>query len=597
LRKIILISLFTILSAFIRLDFRSSQAIERVDSYTAAAPAGVFARVGNIGSQNPALLLFSHDRVLYASVQEDEQGIFRSSDLGRTWTPIPDGIPILPFIGRLVASRASIGNELFVGGTGVYRLNTRGDGWVPSNNGLPANAGFPPSVLEMTAGGPTLFANIFSGRISGSQLIYRSRNLGQNWELAPGFSMQGFRRPLMAATISTLIVATERGVFRSTDQGDSFTAANVGLEGISGNVSQLIVSGEDFYAAIPRNGIFRSSNQGMSWSKVSSLGEQGDGSRNFITALMAVGPNLLATVNAQLYLSIDRGSQFTLIDAGAAISGGTPSTFGNLAVIGNQIFTIGYSQAKSGEVFAGTGFLLPAATVASAASFDASSIAPNSIIAVFGSGLATATQTAEALPLPLQLAGTTVVIKDAREIEYPAPLFYVSPRQLNCLVPADAAIGPATFKITSGDGAITMGGTSLHAVSPGIFTANSDGFGAPAALAYRYRNGQLESIESVVQPDGQGRLIRKAISLGSNEEQVFLVLYGTGIRGFSSLQNIRATIGGSTTFATFAGAQGGFSGLDQVNLALPRSLAGRGDTELFLSVDTLRSNVVKIRIE
>jgi uncharacterized protein (TIGR03437 family) len=68
---------------------------------------------------------------------------------------------------------------------------------------------------------------------------------------------------------------------------------------------------------------------------------------------------------------------------------------------------------------------------------------------------------------------------------------------------------------------------------------------------------------------------------------LFLILFGTGLRGRSSLSNVSATIGGVKAPVEYTGAQGEFAGLDQVNLALPRSLAGRRDqpSELYLTVD------------
>lgn len=59
-----------------------------------------------------------------------------------------------------------------------------------------------------------------------------------------------------------------------------------------------------------------------------------------------------------------------------------------------------------------------------------------------------------------------------------------------------------------------------------------------------------------------------------------------------------ATIGGTPVMVGFAGAQGGFVGLDQLNLGpLPRSLAGRGEVDVVITVDGKVANTVKINIE
>ncbi|MGH9843534.1 MAG: hypothetical protein ACREEM_32755 [Blastocatellia bacterium] len=68
-----------------------------------------------------------------------------------------------------------------------------------------------------------------------------------------------------------------------------------------------------------------------------------------------------------------------------------------------------------------------------------------------------------------------------------------------------------------------------------------------------------------------------------------------GLRG--GLSSVTAKIGGADAQAAFAGAQGGFVGLDQVNLQLPRGLAGRGEVDVALTVDGQAANVVRIGIK
>ena len=87
------------------------------------------------------------------------------------------------------------------------------------------------------------------------------------------------------------------------------------------------------------------------------------------------------------------------------------------------------------------------------------------------------------------------------------------------------------------------------------------------------------------------------IDLGPTTDQVFLVLFGTGLRYRSALSAVSANIGGTDTTVTFAGAQGFFVGLDQVNIRLPRTLLRRGEIDLFLKVDNKTSNTVKINVK
>ena len=72
---------------------------------------------------------------------------------------------------------------------------------------------------------------------------------------------------------------------------------------------------------------------------------------------------------------------------------------------------------------------------------------------------------------------------------------------------------------------------------------------------------------------------------------------GTGIRYRTALSEVRAKIGGEEVSISYAGEQGGYVGLDQVNLLLPRSLAGRGEVDVTLIVDGKPANTVKVQIK
>src|SRR5262249_34804121 len=95
-----------------------------------------------------------------------------------------------------------------------------------------------------------------------------------------------------------------------------------------------------------------------------------------------------------------------------------------------------------------------AAVSVSAANFTDGPLAPESIVAVFADGLATTTESASSLPLPLEMGGTRVVARDSAGVERPAALFFISASQINYLMPTETAPGPATVKITSGDGSV-----------------------------------------------------------------------------------------------------------------------------------------------
>ena len=236
-----------------------------------------------------------------------------------------------------------------------------------------------------------------------------------------------------------------------------------------------------------------------------------------------------------------------------------------------------------------------AATTVSAASFKGGTIAPDSIASVFGTALATSTKAASATPLPSVIDGTTVKVKDSANVERSAPLFFVSPGQINYQIPPGSNIGTATVSITANGNPVGLGTINVASVAPGFFTADSSGQGYPAAVVYRYRNNALVSVEPVARFDAvQNKVVAVPIDLGSETDSLFLIAFSTGVRYRSGLNNVAATIGGTAAEVLFAGVQGDFVGVDQINLRLPRTLAGRGDVDLNLTVDGAAANTVKL---
>ena len=86
------------------------------------------------------------------------------------------------------------------------------------------------------------------------------------------------------------------------------------------------------------------------------------------------------------------------------------------------------------------------------------------------------------------------------------------------------------------------------------------------------------------------------MDLGASSDILVLELYGTGIRGRTSMANVVAQIGGVPAAVAYAGSQPQFPGLDQVNLYVPRSLAGAGEVPVVLTVDGITANAVTVNI-
>jgi len=230
----------------------------------------------------------------------------------------------------------------------------------------------------------------------------------------------------------------------------------------------------------------------------------------------------------------------------------------------------------------------PASTV-SAAGLATGAVAPDSMITIFGTNLATGTASAGSLPLPATLASTTATIQDSSGNQQPLQFFYVSPGQINAAIPPGLSSGAAVITISSEGAVVAQSDVTLASVAPTLFTANQNGQGVPIGLVVTAQgNGSLvTSYASTFQGNAVGSYAPVPIQLGGAGTETVLELYGTGIRGAASLSNVTVTIGTVNAPVQYAGPAdpSQFVALDQVNVSLPQSLAGAGQVNLTLRVN------------
>jgi len=235
-------------------------------------------------------------------------------------------------------------------------------------------------------------------------------------------------------------------------------------------------------------------------------------------------------------------------------------------------------------------------SVVSAASFSGGTLAADSIATAIGAGLATSTQAAPGGALPTALAGTSVDVIDSSGFARPAPLFYVSPTQVNFLIPAGTAGGNASIVIASSDGTASFGGTTIGSIAPGLFTADGSGSGVAAGVARVFHVDGTVTSTPTFTCVAAGNCTAIPIVIGDTTDRAVLELYGTGIRGRQSLDAVHCTVGGIAAPVLYAGPQGQYPGEDQVNVSVPYSLAGAGLVSISLTVDGSPANTVTILI-
>ncbi|MGH9853859.1 MAG: matrixin family metalloprotease [Blastocatellia bacterium] len=367
-----------------------------------------------------------------------------------------------------------------------------------------------------------------------------------------------FQAPVGAGAMTTLDISVARGA----PLFDALAVYDAAIDAFL-NVATVIAQGQSNVA----------------------IGVAGPGLPQSGSPLSVSGPGV--TVLRTDFRTISNGLHAVLADV--SVSPGAPTGMRNIIVSDGSRRTI---ITGAIELVAGSG---PVATV-NAASFT-TGVAAESIAAAFGGSLAVAPASATSTALPTSLGGTQVRLRDSSGAEHLAPLFHVSPNQVNYQIAPGIAIGNTAVTITSADGAVSTGSTLVEPVAPGLFSMSANGQGVAAALALRIRNG-VQSYESIARFDPpRNQFAFVPIDLGPSTDQVFLVLFCTGVRFRSALSAVSHNIGGVTGSPLFAGAQSEFVGLDQVNILLSRSLIGRGVINITLMVNGKTSNTVTVSIK
>ena len=230
----------------------------------------------------------------------------------------------------------------------------------------------------------------------------------------------------------------------------------------------------------------------------------------------------------------------------------------------------------------------------SSASFVSTALSPGAISSVFAINIAGG---AASSPLPLQtsLNGVSVTVTDHTGTQATALLYSVGASQVNLVIPDNLATGWAKLTVHTAAAGIEEANILLNNTAPAVFTASQSGSG-PAAAIFIVAHADGTSTSTLVANCPAGATCSAVpLSLGSSSDQAFLALYCSGIRAHHS--GVSVIVGGTTIPAIFAGPQSQYPGMDQVNIPLPKSLAGAGLVNVQMLVDGAYSNTVQIQIQ
>lgn len=210
-------------------------------------------------------------------------------------------------------------------------------------------------------------------------------------------------------------------------------------------------------------------------------------------------------------------------------------------------------------------------------------LAPGSLFTIFGSSLALATQGAAALPLPANLAGTSVTIGGKQ-----APLVYVSAGQINAQVPYEALEAQIVPVVVTVNGVSSPAvNVSVTAAAPGIFQ-----FGQKRAVVQNpdfsvndANNPAAANSYVIAYLTGAGRVDNAVPSGGAASGDPLSRPRGP----------VTATIADMPADVAFGGLTPGFVGLMQVNLKVPNLQPGT--YPLVVTVNGEKSNAAMVTVQ
>jgi streptogramin lyase/photosystem II stability/assembly factor-like uncharacterized protein len=266
---------------------------------------------------------FAIDPVTPTTLFTEDDGVFKSTDAGDTWTAAGSGVTA-----DALAISPVTPSTLYAGtsGGGVFESTDGGLSWSPTNSGLPGwlvvVGGSTFYEVDALVIDPTTPSILYAGMDGNSAIpetvgagVYKSTDAGGSWSPANSGIPRGIFTALTInpTTASTLYAGLEyadgsgASVYKSTDGGGSWTAANSGLTNTDVRAFAINrVTPSVLYAGTCGGGVFESTDAGGTWSATGLAGA-------CISAL-AIDPVNPSTLYAGTY----SGDAFKSTDAGGS---------------------------------------------------------------------------------------------------------------------------------------------------------------------------------------------------------------------------------------------------------------------------------------
>jgi uncharacterized protein (TIGR03437 family) len=197
-------------------------------------------------------------------------------------------------------------------------------------------------------------------------------------------------------------------------------------------------------------------------------------------------------------------------------------------------------------------------------------IAQGSMFILFGTGMGAATfQQASTFPLPFNLGGTSVTVKDAKNATNSAIVLYNSfGGQVAAILPSSTALGNGTVTVSFNNQTSAPVPIQVVASSFGAFSVNQAGNGP--AVVFNYISPTTQPVNSLLTASTPGQVE---------------TLWGTGLGAVSGNEDngplpgnlnipVQVFVGGIQATVQYAGRSGCCAAIDQIQFNVPAGVTG-----------------------
>ncbi len=231
--------------------------------------------------------------------------IFRSTDSGLSWKALSAGL--IPYQGpyQPVAEIFAVSNSYLFAGTAdgtVFRSADSGVSWSAVTTWSASDFGIETLYIEaiVTIGSTVVVAT--------NAVIFRSSDNGDHWAIVDEDAQT------LTAHGTTIYAGTNTGVLQSMDSGNTWLPSGLDSE----NIYSFASDGTNLFAGTYGDSVFRSTDNGLNWTPSSEGITEAESQYAQVHALAVMGQNVVVGTENGLFLSADTGTSWVRENDGFA---------------------------------------------------------------------------------------------------------------------------------------------------------------------------------------------------------------------------------------------------------------------------------------